>query len=112
MCLLGRGATRWVNYSEIPSVGHRAQPARSADLGTYSCRRFLLSIFFIMCRNAPRPLHVVDTLCCRYPSLRLRVSLRKRANQHARASINPCDERELDLRGYKIPMIENLGVRS
>ncbi|CBN75181.1 U2 small nuclear ribonucleoprotein A [Ectocarpus siliculosus] len=29
---------------------------------------------------------------------------------HARASINPCDERELDLRGYKIPMIENLGV--
>ncbi len=31
-------------------------------------------------------------------------------NQHARASINPCDERELDLRGYKIPMIENLGV--
>lgn len=30
--------------------------------------------------------------------------------QHARASINPCDERELDLRGYKIPMIENLGV--
>jgi len=32
-------------------------------------------------------------------------------NQHARASINPCDERELDLRGYKIPMIENLGVR-
>ena len=32
--------------------------------------------------------------------------------QHARASINPCDERELDLRGYKIPMIENLGVRT
>ncbi|CAN0448771.1 unnamed protein product, partial [Scytosiphon promiscuus] len=32
--------------------------------------------------------------------------------QHARASINPCDERELDLRGYKIPMIENLGVRA
>ncbi|CAM9314416.1 unnamed protein product [Pylaiella littoralis] len=29
---------------------------------------------------------------------------------HARASINPCDERELDLRGYKIPMVENLGV--
>ncbi|CAN0467056.1 unnamed protein product, partial [Hapterophycus canaliculatus] len=30
--------------------------------------------------------------------------------QHARARINPCSERELDLRGYKIPMIENLGV--
>ena len=30
--------------------------------------------------------------------------------KHAPAGINPCDERELDLRGYKIPMIENLGV--
>ncbi|CAM9955186.1 unnamed protein product, partial [Discosporangium mesarthrocarpum] len=30
--------------------------------------------------------------------------------QHAAVSINPCDERELDLRGHKIPMIENLAV--
>lgn len=37
--------------------------------------------------------------------------IRTKPHQHARASINPCDERELDLRGYKIPMIENLGVR-
>ncbi|CAM9664985.1 unnamed protein product, partial [Phaeothamnion confervicola] len=28
----------------------------------------------------------------------------------ARASVNPCQERELDLRGYKIATIENLGV--
>ncbi len=30
--------------------------------------------------------------------------------QHARAFINPVKERELDLRGLKIPLIENLGV--
>jgi U2 small nuclear ribonucleoprotein A' len=29
-------------------------------------------------------------------------------NCHAR--INPCQERELDLRGLKIPVIENVGV--
>jgi hypothetical protein len=30
--------------------------------------------------------------------------------QRARASLNTLDERELDLRGYKIPVIENVGV--
>ena len=28
----------------------------------------------------------------------------------AAQSLNPCRDRELDLRGYKIPLIENLGA--
>jgi U2 small nuclear ribonucleoprotein A' len=31
-------------------------------------------------------------------------------SQRARASLNALRERELDLRGYKIPVIENMGV--
>ncbi len=32
------------------------------------------------------------------------------SQQRAGARLNPLQDRELDLRGYKIPMIENLGV--
>ncbi len=32
------------------------------------------------------------------------------SQQRAGTRLNPLQDRELDLRGYKIPMIENLGV--